>query len=191
MNNWLHGAPNPFQTVVPPNWWLRELWLFDDKLVIFPSQKRNTLILARRARISKGEPLHDAKGVTQNPDTLLMHRHRLLRVTEIMPGVIWDMRVFRWLANHDIHRLGGATAVSDRLEAMDAKKAQSIRDAQNDELHNRSSDAYKAYKFKIGERISLAPNPHGRGTLVKKPVSVHVRKPSAPSAPVLTAPSPA
>ena len=84
-------------------------------------------------------------------------------------------------------------AVNQRLEAMDEKKERDIRTKQEDELHARSSDAYRGYKTAIGERLSMAPNPHGRGRLVKKPVSVHVRKPTpAPSGLVLTdSPTPA
>lgn len=155
--------------------------LFDDKLVIFPSQKRMTFILARRATRSAGESLHDVKGVTQNPDTLLMHKHRLVRVCEILPGVIWDQRVFMKLAAHDIRRLGGPGEVANKLDAIDAKRAEQLQKAQEDELYNRSSDAYRSYKTRIGERLSLAKS-HGRGDVKKKPVSVHVRKPqSAPS----------
>lgn len=172
---------NPFGVVAPPAWWLREMQLFDDKLVIFPSQKRGTMILARKATRSRGESPHDIKGLSQNPDTLLMAEHRLVRVCEIMPGTLWDQRIFTKLAAHDIQRLGGASEVANKLDAMDEKKREAIARKQADDLHAISGDAYKGYKHRLGERISLA-NPHGRGTVKKQPVSVHVRKPS-PSSP--------
>lgn len=180
--NILRGVPNPFQTVAPPAWWLKELALFDPQLVLFPSQKRGTFVLGRRATHSAGEPLHDVKGLTQNPDTIVLRAHHLVRVCEIMPGVIWDQRIFIKLAAHDIRRQGGPAEVANKLDAMDVKKEQQIATAQEDELHNRSTDAYRSYKTRVGERLSLAATPHGRGTLVKHPVSVHVRTPS-PSAP--------
>lgn len=166
----------------PPAWWLKEMALFDDKLVIFPSQQKMTFVLARRATKSKGESPHDAKGLTQNPDTLIMATHRLVRVCEILPGVIWDQRVFQKLAAHDIHRLGGARAVADRLDAMDAKRDADVRKAQEDEITQRAKAGYRDYKTRIGERISLAKT-QGRGTLKKKPISVSVRKSSTPPAP--------
>lgn len=166
----------------PPAWWLHELELFDDRLVIFPSQQKMTFVLARRATRSKGESPHDAKGVTQNPDTLIMATHRLVRVCEILPGVIWDQRVFQKLAAHDIQRLGGATAVADRLDAMDAARDAKIRKDQDDEVTARARAGYLGYKTRIGERISLAKS-QGRGTLKTQPVSVPVRKPSTPPAP--------
>lgn len=178
MTNVLSPCPNPFGMAYPPKWWLREMWLFDDKLVIFPSQKRMTFILARRATRSKGEPIHDVKGVTQNPDTILMHRHRLVRVCEILPGVIWDGRVFKRLAEHDIQRLGGHKQVSLKLEKMDEDREARIQRDQENEIDARTRDAYRAYKFKIGERISMAQNKHGLGDVKKKPVSVHVQKPT-------------
>lgn len=167
---------------MPPAGWLRELHLFDPKLVIFPSQKRATFILARRATRSAGEPLHDVKGLSQNPDTLLMHANHLVRVCEILPGVIWDMRVFAKLAAHDIQRLGGASEVANRLDAMDERRRDTLQRDQENEVAARASDAYKVYKYKIGERISLTPaGKHGRGDLRTTPVSVHVRKPIPPA----------
>lgn len=183
--NWLR-APNLFDLVAPPAWWMRELTLFDNQLVIFPSQKRPVFILARRATRTKGESPHDVRGLSQNPDTLLMATNRLVRVCEILPGTIWDMRVFQKLAAHDIRRLGGPTAVADRLDAMDASKEAAIRRIQDDELTQRSRAGYRDYKTRVGERLSLAKS-QGRGTLKKKPVSILVSKPSPPPAlPTLT-----
>ena len=156
--------------------------LFDPRLVIFPSQKRATFILARRATRSKGELLHNVKGMTQNPDTLIMAANRLVRVCEILPGVIWDMRVFQKLAAHDIERLGGPTAVANRLDAMDAQKAATVQADQENELTARAEDGYKALKYVSGERISLSPTgKHGRGAHTPNLVSVHVQKPNPPA----------
>lgn len=180
--NYLKGE-SAFSPIEPPAWWLHEMWLFDDRLVIFPSAKAPTFILARRAKFSAGEPLHTAvdkatgKPVPQNPDTVFMRNHRLLRVCEILPGVLWDQRIFRKLAAHDIQRLGGANEVATKLDAMDAAKAERIQKDQDSELHARSIDAYRDFKTRIGERISLAKT-QGRGTLVKQPVSVLVQKPN-------------
>lgn len=172
---------NPFGVVQPPDWWLRDMLLFDDRLVVFPSQLRATMILARKATRSAGESPHTAKGVSQNPDTLLMAGHRLVRVCEILPGTLWDQRIFKKLAAHDIQRLGGPKAVADLLDERDATERRKVQAKQEDDIGEISKDAYRAYKHRIGERISLA-NPHGRGTVKKKPVSVRVRKPSSPPA---------
>ncbi len=175
-------VPNPFQLTPPPLWWLRDMALFDSKLVIFPSQKRMTFILARRATRTKGESPHDVKGVTQNPDTLIMATNRLVRVCEILPGVIWDQRVFQKLAAHDIERQGGAAEVANKLDAMDARKAAVIQADQENEVTARAADGYKALQYVTGGRISLTPaGKHGRGAHKPNPVSVHVQKPSPPA----------
>lgn len=182
-------GPNPAGLIPPPTWWLDEMRKFDSYLVLFPSiRQKGVYIMGRRAKHSHGEALHDARDsgtgkiLPQNPDTVFMHEHRLVRVCAIAPGVLWDMRVFAKLAAHDIRRLGGATVVADRLDAMDEKNRHRIDIAQHDEVTARSRSAYLGYKTRIGERISLAKS-QGRGTLVKKPVSVSVRQSSIPSTP--------
>lgn len=189
-NDFTAKAGNPYCLPKPPQWWLREMKLFDDRLVIFPSQKRATFMLARKAFRSQGEPLTpdrmklgpDNLVVPQNPDTVFMHFNRLVKVCEIMPGVKWDMRVFHKLAAHDIQRLGGATEVANKLDAMDEQKRARIDRDQDAELDARSHDAYKAYKFAIGERVSMVPNPLGRGTVTPNAVSVQVPAQPHPSA---------
>lgn len=182
------SVPNPFQVTPPPEWWLREMDLFDPKLVVFPSQKRMTFILARRATRTAGESLHEVTGISQNPDTLIMAKHRLVRVCEILPGVLWDMRVFQKLAAHDIERQGGAAEVANKLDVMDARKAATIQADQENEITARASDGYKAYKYRIGERLSLTPSSqHGRGDHRPNPVSVHVQKPNPPASRVVLA----
>ncbi len=172
---------NPFQVTPPPAWWLHELDLFDPRLVIFPSQKRATFILARRATRSAGEMLHGVKGLAENPDTLIMANNKLVRVCEIMPGVVWDQRVFQKLAAHDIERQGGAAEVANKLDAMDAKRADTIQKDQENEVAARASDGYKALKYVSGERVSLTPTgKHGRGPHTPNRVSVHA-KPSPPA----------
>lgn len=167
---------NPFQMVRPPKWWLEEMKRFDSDLVIFPSQTRMVFVLARRAKHSAGETLHTVSGITQNPDTILMNRNKLVRVCEILPGVLWDMRVFQRLANHDIRRQGGPKAVADKLDRMDEKKRETIQRDQDSEVEARARDAYKLYGYKNGSRISLA-NRNGRGDVKKNPVSVRVPAP--------------
>lgn len=170
--NYLVG-PNPFGLSKPPKWWLRELWRFDPQLVLIPGQKRQTFVLARRATRSAGELLHDIPGLPQQPDTVFLHQHQLVRVCEIQIGTIWDMRIFQKLAAHDIRRLGGPSAVADRMDAMDAKRAATIQADEDTELTARASDGYRSYKTRIGERLSLAKSPP-RGPLTPNPVSVTV-----------------
>lgn len=181
----LLAVDNPFQLLPPPAGWLREMELFDDRLVLFPSQRGMTFILARRAVKSKGESPHDVKGLSQNPDTLIMAANRLVRVCEILPGVIWDMRVFQKLAAHDIQRQGGPTEVANKLEEMDRVRRDTLQKDQNDAVTERARDGYKAYQYKVGGRISLTPtSKHGRGATAITPNKVSVHAKPVPPAPL-------
>jgi len=177
--NYLTG-PNPFGLSKPPKWWLTELRRFDPQLVLIPSQKNRTFLLARRATRSAGELLHDVPGLPQHPDTVLLHEHQMVRVCELLPGTIWDMRVFQKLAAHDTQRLGGGTAVADRLDAMDAQRAKTIQADQDNEITARAADGYKAFKYVTGGRISLATS-QPRGTVTPNAVSVVVPSPVPPA----------
>lgn len=176
------ATANPFGLLPPPTWWLQELALFDPQLIVFPGQKRPTYLLARRATRSWGELLHTIPGLPQHPDTLLLHQHSCVRVCELAPGLTWDQRIFQKLAAHDIQRLGGPTAVADRLDALDATKAKTIQADEDTELTARASDGYRSYKTRIGERLSLAPS-QPRGPLTPNPVSVTVPTSFPPAQP--------
>lgn len=173
--NYLVG-PNPFGLSRPPKWWLRELYRFDDQLVLIPGQKQRTFVLARRAVHSAGEPLHTVPGLAQHPDTAFLHEHQMVRVCEILPGVLWDMRVFHKLAAHDIRRLGGPTEVALELDRRDAKKAETIQADEDNELTARGADAWRSYATRTGARISLVKS-QPRGPSTPHPVSVAVPNP--------------
>ena len=173
-------ADNPFGLDPPPEWWLKELALFDPQLRIFPSQKRATFILARVATRSAGESPHDVKGLTQNPDTLFMAARRLVRVCDILPGVIWDQRIFQKLAAHDIQRLGGGKQVANLLDDRDNRISDRIQRDQTDTLDAIGHSAWRGYQHRTGSLISLA-NPHGRGTVNRKPIHFDVGKSASPS----------
>lgn len=186
--NYLRGK-NPFTLIGPPAWWLREMQRFDPKLVLFPSSKAPVYILARRATRSAGESPHDVKGLPQHPDTLYMAEHRLVKVCEILPGTLWDMRIFQKLAAHDIHRLGGASRVNQLLVDRDARQRETLTRDQDAELDARSHDAWASYQARTGARLSLAKS-QSRGRLTPNPVSVSVPHPQPHSPSPLWLPSP-
>jgi len=157
MRNWL-TVPNPFGLQEPPKWWLRAMRTFDDQLVIFPSQKDPVFRLARRSRLSAGIEPSDVPGVANHPDTVLMRNHGLVPVTTVVPGAIWDDRVFTHLAERDTWRMGGpnGSGAIRTLEALDEKAESLTNRKQVDELDQRSHDAYDAFKYRTGQRVSMA-----------------------------------
>lgn len=152
----LKGTPNPFGLADPPDWWLKRLEEFDNQLVIFPSQKHPWFKLTRRARTSRGIKPADVPGVENHPDTVIMCVNGLVPVTNVFPGAIWDERVFEKLAERDTWRLGGHKRVSELLEKQDEAREKAIDKQIQNDLLARGTDAYAAYKYRSGSRVSLA-----------------------------------
>lgn len=147
---------NTFGIAQPPKWWLDALSVFDDQLVIFPSQKDPVYRLGRKSRLSAGIEPSDVPGIENHPDTVIMRRNGLVPVTTVIPGAIWDLRVFKALAERDTQRLGGFEGTMRALEAQDQAAEAEIARVQEDELAARGVDAYASLQYRDGARVSLA-----------------------------------
>ena len=157
---------NPFGLELPPKWWLDQLGVFDDQLVIFPSQKDPVFRLGRKSRLSAGIEPSDVPGIENHPDTVVMRNNGLVPVTTVVPGAVWDTRVFTHLAERDTWRMGGATETALKVEAVDDAAKKAVDTTQADELHERSADAFAAYRYRTGSRVSMAH----KGAANNKPV---------------------
>lgn len=140
----------------PPKWWLKRLHVFDDQLVLFASQSDPVFRLGRKSRLSRGIEPADVPGVANHPDTIVMRTHGLVPVTTVYPRAIWDETVFEHLAQRDTWRMGGAEGTMQKLEELDQAAAAAIQKKQDDELHERSVDAFAAYRYRTGSRVSMA-----------------------------------
>jgi hypothetical protein len=149
-------AANPFQLPPPPAWFLKALAAYDPDLVIFPSHKDPVFRLARRCRFSQGVKPGDVPGVENHPDTVFMCNRKLVPVTTIVPKSYWTLKTIEELAARDIWRKGGAKAIVGEIEANEEAQRRALDRKMNDELDARSSDAYKSFKYRAGERVSLA-----------------------------------
>jgi hypothetical protein len=154
--NWIRGLANPFHLAEPPKAWLRKMALFDPQLVIFPSQKRPLFVVARRCKHSRGIQPAEIHGVEKHPDTVICANKGLVPVTVMIPGAIWDDRVFKELAARDIERHGGADGMSRKLEAQDDAHEKAVHTQNNDQLDAINHDAYRAMKYRSGQRVSMA-----------------------------------
>jgi len=172
---------NPFGLELPPKWWLDQLDVFDNQLVIFPSQKDPVFRLGRKSRLSAGIEPSDVPGIENHPDTVVMRNNGLVPVTTVVPGAIWDTRVFTALAERDTWRMGGAEGTVQKLEAVEAREKQALDTTQADELATRGSDAYAAYKYRTGQRVSMAHAGSANNKQVKP--QIYDRKP-APASPL-------
>jgi hypothetical protein len=154
--NFLKGLPNPFGLAEPPDHWLTKLAAFDSQLVIFPSQKDPVYRLGRRVVKSRQAQPADVPGVENHPDTVVMCNNGLIAVTTVFPGAIWDDRVFVKLAERDLWRMGGANEAIRRMEEAEAKQAAAETKAHEDKGDAISHDAYASYKYRTGQRVSMA-----------------------------------
>jgi hypothetical protein len=170
-----------FGLTPPPAWWLKLMHAYDDQLVIFPSQKDPVFRLGRKSRLSAGIEPSDVPGVENHPDTVIMRNHGLVPVTTVVPGAIWDVRVFNQLAERDTWRMGGATEANLKIEAVDEAQKKNVETKQADELHERSVDAYAAYRYRTGSRVSMAH----KGASNNKPVKRQYFDREVPAGPSL------
>jgi hypothetical protein len=179
-------SANPFGLTPPPKWFLKALAAYDADLVIFPSHRGPFFQLARKCRFSNGVQPADVPGVQNHPDTVFMCNRKLVPVTAIIPKTYWTLRVIEELSARDIWKKGGAKAFVNEIEANEEKQRAAIdRNLQTD-LDARSSDAYKSFKYRTGQRVSLA---HTGSANARKVKPLHFdRKPAA--APALSSNKP-
>lgn len=161
------GSINPFGLPDPPEWFLRELDLFDAALVIVPGQIRREYLLGRRTRVPQGlRALVQTSGAfVPHPNTLRLTELGLVPVCtiHILPNdVQWSQKFFHDLAARDTWRLGGANRIADELESHEQSAEAKQRRDSRDELDARSGDAYKSWQYRSGLRVSMALKDRGQ-----------------------------
>lgn len=157
LNNFIANASGE----KPPKWWLKQLYNFDDKLVVIPSTQRpSTYILARRPEQSRGlDPIVKWMRNTNQDipaDTLLCANHGVVPVCLMFKtGPTWTIEnIIGDLVRRDIRRQGGAEKVADKLDAQDAKVESDQQKATFEDLYHRGRDAWRSYTARTGQRIN-------------------------------------
>lgn len=150
--NWIVDR-NPFSLPKPPEWFLRQLALFDDQLVIIPSRYEYVYRLMRRRKLTAIVPNQKLAPDldTSNSDFALAAEYKLVPVQTILPTAQWGETIFSWLRDRDIWTHGGATAAADALDAQDQAKRDQQQAKMLDELDQLSSSTYFAYKRRTGQ----------------------------------------
>ncbi len=155
--NWIADL-NPRGLTKPPEWFLDDLWRFDDQLVILPTREKVAIYrLARRTRRTAGFKFIAtlAKGLSLSPDTRMMALHGVLPVFSIKSDVAWTPRILIELAERDTWRYGGGDAAADILDARDKANRDAIDKACDDELTERTNRSFEHYKARTGQRLSM------------------------------------
>lgn len=170
---------NPHMLEAPPAWFLAELATFDPDLRLMPSVVHPVYRLCRVTSHSFGMKALLADGTLKpHPDTVRMADLGVVPVATItpVPGAMhWSRRIFTELAARDIWRQGGAKKAAEEIEAHEAAQKDTQKANAREELDQRSGDAYRSYKYRTGQRLSL----------VTPPASAD-RAPAAPASPAHT-----
>lgn len=157
--------PNPYVGVnyldlnskmaVPPTYWLRRLYDFDDKLVVFPSFARPfAYVLARRRQLTRGLTDRALDATLTHPDTKAALQHDLVPVSLIFrTGTNWSIdNIIASLKSRDIWTHGGGEKYADMLDATDDAETKRKHDAVRADMYNRSGDAWRSYQARTGQR---------------------------------------
>lgn len=146
---------NRFHLAGPPTYWLRQLWEFDNSLVVVPSRQAMVYRLAQKRKLQLPEHLVNDMLFNES-DTKMLAQYSLVPVTTITATANWsNPYMFVELASRAPWRQGGAEKVNAMLEAQD-KQDELDRAAKTDEhLDYLSKDAWGLYNKKIGLRSHM------------------------------------
>lgn len=144
--NWI-ATQNPFGLAEPPLSFRRDLWNYDDRLVIFASNKE---AVYRLARIATGK-VPWQKLVPGHPDNPVMLKHNLTPLKAIQGyKPAWGQVIINGLAACDVHRVGGGVAASELLDQQEELEARRLDVEIADEASARAGEAYRGIKAQQG-----------------------------------------
>jgi hypothetical protein len=146
---------NPFRLAGPPSWFLKELYHFDNSLVIFPSRQGFYYRLAQKRPLRLPEHItNDA--LFKESDTRMLAAHSCVPITTIMALANWsNPLLFEELRKRAPHRMGGSEKVIAEIEAQEAKEEMDRKVKQDDMLNYYTKDAWNLYQKKIGIRSNM------------------------------------
>lgn len=146
---------NKFKLAGPPKWWLKQLWSFDNSLVVVPSRQGFYYRLAQRRKLRLPDHIvNDA--LFNESDTKMLARYGLIPVTTILATANWgNPLMFEELRRRAPWRMGGSATVTAQLEAQEAADELALRQQTDEHLEYLSRDAWNLYQKKIGTRSHM------------------------------------
>lgn len=156
MQNFIQ-TENPFGLAVPPDWFLKALFAYDPKLVIFPSKCAPLYRMARRTTTGRAQLNKVIRGI---PDSEVYLAHRLWAwksvepQSDVMLNGGWGKLLLE-IPEFDQQRFGTADEVADHLDAMDIARERTIDRGIQTELDARNHDAYVLASARMGTRVGL------------------------------------
>lgn len=165
----MRHAPNPFVGVnyigdnpvmaVPPAWFLQRIYDYDAMLVLLPSRTRPyAYVIARRRQFGAGISDKAIEDTITVSDTKMCLLYGLVPVCLMFRmGDRWDADpIIRTLMARDLWAAGGADKAADMLEAQEEAEKARTRKQIRDDMWDRSGDAYRSYKRRTGQSVSMA-----------------------------------
>ena len=164
--NWITDK-NRFGLEKPPAWWLARLFDFDADLVVVPSRQNPWYLLARRAKYSPG--IGAIAVLDRHADTAMLATHKLVPVTTMIRynASTWDIdSILQKLRDRDMWAISGGPAsnrsieergekVGRAVEAHEAAQQKQARRAVQNDMWDRSGDAWRSYQARTGQRTKL------------------------------------
>ena len=146
---------NRFQLAGPPKYWLKQLWAFDNSLVVIPSRQGFYYRLAQRRKLKL--PEHIVNDILfKESDTKMLASYSLVPVTTIIATAKWDNPLM-WvdLAERAPWRMGGAQKVIKMIEEREANAKTALNQQISEHLDYLARDAWNLYKKNQGLRSHM------------------------------------
>lgn len=160
---------NKFKLAGPPAFFLKQLWDFDDSLVVVPSRQGFYYRLAQRRKPNLSMAVVN-EALWKESDTQMLASYNLVPVTTIIPTANWSNPfLFEELRRRSPHRMGGAQKIIQEIEAKEAAEQASINATIDSNNHDLAKDAWKLYNKKIGVRSHMYSPTVKRPGLAERP----------------------
>ena len=146
---------NPFQLAGPPDYFLRQLFDFDDSLALVPSRQGFFYRLGQRRKLKLSEKVVN-EILKEQADTQMLASYSLVPVTTVLATANWgDPIFFEELRRRAPWRWGGAQAYEQIIEDQERKENLAMRAQRDDRNTYLAKDAWKYYNKLIGTRSHL------------------------------------
>lgn len=146
---------NPFSLAGPPDYFLRQLYDFDDSLVLVPSRQGFFYRLGQRRPLKLKESIVNDI-LKEQADTLMLASYSLVPVTTVLATCNWgDPNFFEELRRRAPWRWGGAKAYEAIINEQERKEQLEMRAKRDERNTYLAKDAWRYYNKLIGTRSHL------------------------------------
>lgn len=151
---------NRFQLAAPPEWWLKELWLYDSDAVILPSRQEACFRLTRRSkrapRLLSHHHCHPLVKALPSPDTIMCAEYGVVPALTLTPLNGWGYDLLHHIIARDMWRVGGWKGAERLLLQQEEKEKQEKWNKVRDAIDEGAGEYYRRLVNLTGSRASYA-----------------------------------